>query len=144
MVLEKPGQLHEKKKMKLDHSLTPCQKISSKWLKNLNVRLDTIILLAENIGRTFSDVNHSNIFFNPSPRIMEVKTKINKLGLLNTKAFFTAKRNNKQDKGQPIDLEKIFVNNEPKCSNRMVGLCGMIFPNSELPLWHNSQKAHQE
>ena len=81
--------------MKLDHSLTPCQKISSKWLKNLNVRLDTIILLAENIDRTLSDINHSNIFFNPSPRIMEIKTKINKLGLLNTKAFCTAKRNNK-------------------------------------------------
>ena len=81
--------------MKLDHSLTPCQKISSKWLKNLNVRLDTIILLAENIDRTLSDINHSNIFFNPSPRIMEIKTKINKLGLLNTKAFGTAKINNK-------------------------------------------------
>ena len=73
----KTGQPHVKK-MKLDHSLTPCQKISSKWLKNLNVRLDTIILLAENIDRTLSDINHSNIFFNPSPRIMEIETKINK------------------------------------------------------------------
>ena len=73
------------KKMKLNHSLTPCQKISSKWLKN--VRLDTVIFLAENIGRTLSDINHSNIFFNSSHRIMEIKTKINKLGLLNTKAF---------------------------------------------------------
>ena len=128
--------------MKLNHSLTPCQKISSKWLKN--VRLDTVIFLAENIGRTLSDINHSNIFFNSSHRIMEIKTKINKLGLLNTKAFCTTKRNNKQNKGQPIGWEKIFANNESKHSNHMVGLCGMIFPSSELPLWHNSQKAHQE
>ena len=61
------------------------------------MRLHTLKLLEENIGRTLSDINHSNIFFNPSPRIMEVKTKINKLGLLNTKAFFTAKRNKTKD-----------------------------------------------
>ena len=115
-----------------------------KWLKDLNLRLDTIILPAENIGRTLSDINHSNIFFNPSFRIMEVKTKINKLDLLNSKAFCTAKRNNEQDKGQPIDWEKIFANNEPKPSNHIVDLCGMIFPNSELSLWHNFQKAQKE
>ena len=95
MVLEKPGQLHEKNEVRSFFNTMPKNKL--KMLKNLNVRLDTIILLAENIGRTLSDINHSNIFFNPSPRIMEVKTKINKLGLLNTKAFFTAKRNKTKD-----------------------------------------------
>ena len=51
--------------------------ISSKWIKDLNVRLDTIKLLDENIGRTLSDINHSNIFFDLSPRVMEMKSKTN-------------------------------------------------------------------
>ena len=62
--------------MKLEHSLTPYAKIRSKWTKDLNVRPDTLKLLEENIGRTLSDINHSNIFFNLSPRIMEIKTKL--------------------------------------------------------------------
>ena len=73
----KTGQLHVKN-MQLDHSLTPYTKISSKWSKALNVRLETIELLDTNIGRTLSDINHSHIFFNLCPRIMEIKTKINK------------------------------------------------------------------
>ena len=63
--------------MKLEHSLTPYTKISSKWVKDLNVSLDTIKLLEENIGRTLFDVNHSKIFFDPPPRVMKIKTKIN-------------------------------------------------------------------
>ena len=64
--------------MKLEHSLTPYTKINSKWIRDLNVRLGTIKLLAENIGRTHFDINHSKIFFDPSPRVMEIKTKIKK------------------------------------------------------------------
>ena len=77
----KTGQPHVKK-MKLDHSLTPYTKISSKLIRDLNVRLDTIKLLEENVGIIFSYINHSNIFFDPPPRIMEIKTKINKWDLL--------------------------------------------------------------
>ena len=52
-------------------------KINSKWIKDLNVKLDTIKLLEENIGRTFFDINHSNIFLDTPPRVMEIKTKTN-------------------------------------------------------------------
>ena len=63
--------------MKLEHSLTPYTKINSQWIRNLNVRLDTIKLLEENIGRTLFDINYSKIVFDPPPRVMDIKTKIN-------------------------------------------------------------------
>ena len=62
------------KRMKLEHSLIPHTKINSKWIKDLNVRPDTIKLLEENIGRTFHDINHSKILSDPAPREMEIKT----------------------------------------------------------------------
>ena len=64
--------------MKLEHSLTPYTNINLKWIRDLNVRLQTIKLLEENIGRTLFDINHSKILFEPPPRVMEIKTKINK------------------------------------------------------------------
>ena len=64
--------------MKLEYSLTPYTKINSKWIKDLNVRPDTIKLLEGNIERTLLDINHSKIFFDPPPRVMKIKTKINK------------------------------------------------------------------
>ena len=61
--------------MKLEHFLTPYTKINSKWIKDLNVRPDSIKLLEESIGRTLYDINHSKILFDLPPRIMEIKTK---------------------------------------------------------------------
>ena len=61
--------------MKLEHSLTPYTKINSKWIKDLNVRPDTIKFLDENISRTLFDINHRKIFFDPPPRVMEIKTE---------------------------------------------------------------------
>ena len=77
--------------MKIEHPLKAYTKINSKWIKGLNVRPDTIKLLEENIGRTLFDINHSKIFFDPSPRIMKIETKINKWDLIKLKSFSTAK-----------------------------------------------------
>ena len=93
----------KKKKKKLDHSLTPYTKTSSKCIKDLNVRLYIIKFLEENIGRTLSDINHSNICFDTSPRIMEIKTKINKWGLFKLKNFCTIKETINKRKRQPTD-----------------------------------------
>ena len=68
--------------MKLKHFLTPYTKINSKWIKELNVRAETVKLLEENIGRTLFDINHSKILFDPPPRVMEIKMKINKWNLI--------------------------------------------------------------
>ena len=73
--------------MKLEHSLTPYTKINSKWVKDLNVRADTIKLLEENIGKTLYDINHRKIFFDPPPRVMKIKTKITKWDLMKLKTF---------------------------------------------------------
>ena len=71
--------------------LTPYIKINSKWIEDLNVRPETIKLLEENKGRTLDDMNQSKIFYDPPPRVMEIKTKINKLDLIKLKSFCTAK-----------------------------------------------------
>ena len=72
--------------MKLEHFLTPYTKIHSTWIKDLNVRPETIKFLEENIGRTF-DINQSKILYDPPPRIMEIKTKINKWDLIKLRSF---------------------------------------------------------
>ena len=66
------------KRMKLEHFLIPYTKINSKQVKDLNVRPETIKLLEENKGRTFDDINQSKILYDPPPRVMEIKTKLNK------------------------------------------------------------------
>ena len=63
--------------MKLEHFLTPYTKINPTWIKDLNVRPETIKFLEENIGKTLSDINHSRILYDPPPRILEIKSKTN-------------------------------------------------------------------
>ena len=73
--------------MKLEHFLTPFTKINSKWIKDLSLRPETIKLLKKTIGSILLDINCSNILSEPPPRLMEIKTKINKLDLIKPKSF---------------------------------------------------------
>ena len=78
-------------------------KINSKWIKYLNVRPETIKLLEENIGKTLFDVNHSSILYDPPPRILEIKAKINKWDLIKIKSFFKTKETISKVKRQPSE-----------------------------------------
>ena len=77
--------------MKLEHSLTPFTKINSKWIKDINVRPETINLLEESIGKTLYNVNPKRILNDPPPRAREMKAKINKRDLIKLKRFCTTK-----------------------------------------------------
>ena len=95
--------------MKLEHFLTPYTKINLKWIKDLNLRPETIKLLEENIGRTLYDVNHSKILYDPPPRVMEIKATINKWDLITLKSFCRAKETINKVKRQPSEWEKIIA-----------------------------------
>ena len=100
------------RRMKLENFLTPCTKIKSKWIKDLNVRLDTIKILEENISRTLSDINCSKIFFThlPPPRVMKIKTKINKWDL---KTFAYQRKPYTRRKDKPRNRRKYLQKKQP-------------------------------
>ena len=77
--------------MKLEYFLTPYTKINSKWIKDLNIRTETIKPLEENVGRTLNDISQSKILYDPPPRVMEIKTKVNKWDLIKLKKLLHSK-----------------------------------------------------
>ena len=89
--------------MKLEHFLTPYTKINSKWIKDLNVRPETITLREESIGKTLSDINHSKILYDPLPTVMEIKAKINKWDLIKLESFCTTKETMSKVERQPSE-----------------------------------------
>ena len=95
--------------MKLNHFLALYTKINTKWIKDLNIRPETIKLLEENIGKTLSDRNHSRILYDPPPRVMETKAKINKWDLIKLKSFCMSKETINQTKRQPTEWEETIV-----------------------------------
>ena len=96
--------------MKLEHFLTPYTEISSKWIKGLNVRPEAIKLLAENIDRTLSYINHSKILYDPPLRLTEIETNVNKWDLIKLKSICTAKKTISKVKRQLSEWEKRIAN----------------------------------
>ena len=98
------------KRMKSEHFLTAYTKINSKWIKELNIRPETIKLLEENTGRILNDINQSKILYDPPLRVTEIKTKVTKWDLIKLKSFFTAKETRSKVKRQLSEWEKIIAN----------------------------------
>ena len=101
------------KRMKLEHFLTPYTKINWEWIEDLNIRSETIKLLEENIGKTLSDINHSRILYDPPPRILEIKAKINKWDLIKQKAFaqqrklYTRREDNPHNERKYLQMKQL-------------------------------------
>ena len=96
--------------MKLEHQLTPYTKINSRWIKDLNISRDTIKVIEENVGRKISDISHSNILTDTSPRARDIKERIKKWDPIKIKSFCMAKENSIKIKREAVVWENIFAN----------------------------------
>ena len=135
------------KRIKLEHFLTPYIKINSKWIKDLNVRPETIKLLEENIGRTLDDINQIKILYDPPLKVVEIKTKVNKWGLIKLRSFCTAKETVSKVKRQLSEWEKIIANETtdkgliPKIYKQLIQLNARK-TNNPIKKWENDLNRH--
>jgi len=131
--------------VKLEHILTPCTEINSKWLKDLNIRQDAIKLLEENIGKIFSDINLMNIFSGHSPKAKEIRAKINQWDLIKLTSFCTAKetKNKKKKNKTKTKRRRQFTEWEKIVSNNAMDK-GLIFRIYKQLIQLNSQKANHQ
>ena len=133
--------------MKLEHFLTSYTKINSKWIKGLNIRPKTINLLEENIGRTLIDINQGKILYDPPPRVMDIKTKVNKWDLIKLKSFCTAKETISKVKKQPSEWKKIIAN-ETIGKGLISKMCKQLIQlntrktNNSIKNWEKDLKTH--
>ena len=114
------------KRMKWEHFLTPYIKINTKWIKDVNVRLENIKLLEENIDRTLSDRNHRKVFYDISPKVMEIKTKINEWDLIKLQSFCTVKETISKVKRQPSEREKLNYSKWNNCKWLISEICKQL------------------
>ena len=126
----KVGQLHVSEVRAHPHTI---HKNKLKMLKDLNIRQDTIKLLEEDTGKTFSEINCTSVFLGQSPKAIEIKAKINKWDLIKLTSFCTAKETINKTKRQPSDLENIFAND---ATNK--GLISKIY--KQLIQFNNNKK----
>ena len=96
--------------MKLDHQLTPYTQINSRWIKDLNITHNTIKVLQENISRKISDISHSSIFINISPRARDLRERTKKWDLIKLKSFCMTEENISKRNREPTVWENIFAN----------------------------------
>ena len=97
------------RKLKLDPFLTPYTKINSRWIKDLNIRPDTIKTLEENLGKSIQDIGIGKDFMTKTPKALAIKAKINKWDLIKLQSFCTAKEAIIRVNWQPTEWEKIFA-----------------------------------
>ena len=98
------------KSVKSEHTFSPHTKINSKWLKDLNIRQDTINFLEDITDKTFSDINCTTVFLSQYLKEIEIKAKINKWKQIKPTGFLHSRGNLSQKKRQPEKWEKIFAN----------------------------------
>ena len=98
------------RRMQIDPYLSPCASIKSKWIKDLNIKPDTLNLLEENVGNSLECIGTGEIFLNRTPIAQAVRSTIDKWDLLKLKTFCKAKDTVNRTKWQPTNWEKIFTN----------------------------------
>ena len=98
------------RKQKLDPFLTPCTKINSRWIKDLNIRPKTIKTLEKNLGNAIQDIGMGKDFMTKTPKAMTTKAKIDKWVLFKLKSFYIAKETIIRVNRKPVEWEKKFTN----------------------------------